>query len=416
MIHSGYKTITPIQLANAVWALNQGLIDQRSVRVYLACFAMVAVREAAARCRRKRRGKPRETSRYRINELERLTGLDAAKVRRALRELERHGLVAFSESEIVITRETLPGSEAMQEALACRRSPRRPIPVPRSILRFLTRTRSATSLKTVVAYLVRGLSIARSTGEICSKGTVKASWIAEAFGLSQRAVKYAQAQLRALGWISKDTRSVQRKLNRDGAYFVINLEWRFQVEEKASMHERESLGTEGETLLVNRGKAVMNLAPPVSEIASDFAPPIENKKTSIERKHRETQPTEPRVAGVCGEGRETWPEPSLKNIRREDLHHFSRLERLYFEAVERGWIPTSEAAALNFISAAVKAREVGDDPVRLFVTLVRRGLWHHINQAQEDCARRALARHRDADPERFRHHGRSRRPDDSLAA
>jgi hypothetical protein len=393
-IHSGYKTITPIQFANALWALHHGLIDQRGIRVYLACFALVAVREAAARYRRRRCENAKETSRYTVNELERITGLDARPVRRALRQLESHGLVVFSESTILIVQAALPGSEELQNALACRRSARRPIPVPRSILRFLARTRSGALLKTVLIYLARGLSIARRSGEVCEKGTVKASWIAEAVGLSQRAVKYAQAELRALGWISKDTQSTQRKLNRDGAYFVINLKWRFETD-KQSQNQRSDGTQMG---IVNRDKPDSEVAPPRLGKAPAFAPPIQDKKTSIEMKHRETQASESRVTGVCGEG----SSPSLQKLRRDDLFRFSRLEALYFQAIERGWISASEATALNFLAAAVRAREVGRDPVRLFVSLIRRQLWHHITQTQEDCARRALARYREENPERFR--------------
>jgi hypothetical protein len=395
-IHSGYKTITPAQLANLIWALNEVQIDLRAARVHLACFALVAVREAAARLRRKQGRKPKEISRYRLNELERLTGLGPANVRRALRELERAGLVSFSESEIILTKETLPGSEEMQNTLACRRSPRRPIPVPRSMLRFLARNRSEALLKTVVAYLLRGLSITRRTGVVCAKGTVKASWIAETFRVSPRAVKYAQAELRVLNWISKDTLSIQRKLNRDGAYFIINLEWSFET----AMQRQNEQKRGAQTGIVKRDKPCSALARPLSEKAANFALPIQNRETSIELKHQETQPAEPRVAGVCG--KDHFPEPSLKHILRDDLHHFSRLEALYFQAVERGWVSASEAMALNFIAAAVRAREVGDDPARLFVSLVRRQLWHHITQTQEDFARRSLARYREEIPERFR--------------
>ena len=103
-IHSGYKAITPIQLANALWTLNQGQIDERALRVHLACFALVAVREAAQRYRRKRCERPRECHHYRLGELERLTGLAPATVRRALRQLEHADLVRFAEGEINIRR------------------------------------------------------------------------------------------------------------------------------------------------------------------------------------------------------------------------------------------------------------------------------------------------------------------------
>ena len=383
---SGYKTITPLQWANIVWALEQGRIDHHAVRVYLACFVLVAVREAARRSRRRRGERPRELSRYRVNELERLTRLSARTVRRTLRHLCGAGLLRFAEGEIAVANEPLPGSEILQTELAGRRSPRRPIPVPRSMLRFLAQNRAEALTKVVIGYLVRGLSIARQTGELNPHGTVKASWIAETFGLSQRAVKYAQATLRSLGWISKDTQSRQRKLNRDGAYFTIDLEWEFK-----------SKGA-----VVKSDKSETNFAPPALEIAPPFAPPKEDRETSYEDQDQETQATEP--DGVYeSKGRETrLPPPSLRRILAEDFYRFDRMESLHRQVVARGWINDSEAMALNFLGAAVRAREHGHDPARLFVAILRQGLWLHITQAQEEQARRALARFREDNPARFR--------------
>ena len=99
------------------------------------------------------------------------------------------------------------------------------------------------------------------------------------------------------------------------------------------------------------------------------------------------------------------PAAKLTNLRTEDFYQFSRLEALYFQAIERAWIKPSEASALDFIAAAVRAREVGRDAARVFVVIVRRGLWHHITQAQEDRARIALVRFRAEDPGRFRTSG-----------
>ena len=394
---SGYKTITPIQLANVLWALQQGQISAHAGRVYWAAFVLVAVREAASRQRRQRREKPREFRRYRQRELESLTTLDAAAVRRALRELAQAELASFAEGEIDLRREPLPGSETLLDELRGGRSERRPIPVPRPVLRFLARERKPALANVMVGYLARGLSIARRIGELSGKGTVKASWLAAHLGLSQRAVKYAQSQLQAMGWITKDTLSRQRKLNRDGAYFLIDLAWSLPREQRET------------TPVVNGDKTAIEFAPPVRETAPVFAPPIENKETSIERNQDpKTHETEPFVAGVCvqeGEGtqaNEAALPPSLNRIVVEDLRRFSRLESLYFAAIDRGWLRGSEAMALNFVAAAARAREIGHDPARLFVSLVQRGLWPHITQAQEEYARRALQRWREDHPDDFR--------------
>ena len=394
---SGYKIITPIQLANVLWALQQEHISAHAGRVYWAAFVLVAVREAASRCRRQRREQPREFHRYRERELERLTTLDSAAVRRALRELAQAGLATFAEGQIDLHCEPLPGSETLLDEMRGGRSERRPIPVPRSVLRFLAQEHKFALGKVMVGYLARGLSITRRTGELSGKGTVKASWLAAHLGLSQRAVKYAQSQLRAMGWISKDTLSRQRKLNRDGAYFLIDLAWSLPREQREA------------TPVVNGDKTAAEFAPLISEIAPVFAPPIENKETSIERNQDpKTHETEPFVAGVCvqeGEGtqaNEAALPPSLNRIVVEDLRRFSRLESLYFAAIDRGWLRGSEAMALNFVAAAARAREIGHDPARLFVSLVQRGLWPHITQAQEEYARRALQRWREDHPDGFR--------------
>jgi hypothetical protein len=78
----------------------------------------------------------------------------------------------------------------------------------------------------------------------------------------------------------------------------------------------------------------------------------------------------------------------LSNIRIEDLKDQERLRSLHRQAIARGWLRDCEADTLNFFAAAARARTVpGGDPVRVFVGIVRRRLWHHITQAQEDEAR-----------------------------
>ncbi len=400
MIRSGYKTITPTQLANVLQARKAGGISFAALRTYFACQAIVAIREAAERGQRKQGKKPKALKRYRTGELSQLTKLPDASVRRALRELERAGVLSFSESDIVIGRECLPGSEAWTETLSCKRSPERPIPVPRAMLRFLAQSSSEILVQVVCGYLVRGLSLARRTGEVSASGTVKASWMADLFDASHRAVKYAQAELMRLGWITKDTQSHQLKLNRHGAYFAINLEWRepaLTLLKKTPTNDSQPDDTSAP--LVHRDKQAVSIAPLPRQMAPDFAPPKKDKETSNENQNQETALAAQGSAGFCNERRKN---PALRNIQPEDLFHFDRLEALYEQAVETGWIEPCEASALNFIAAAVRAREVGHEPPRVFVTLLRRKLWHHLTQAQEETARRALNRFREIDPDRFR--------------
>lgn len=431
------------QLANALWAWKSGEISFAAFRVFLAAFEMMAIRSAAARTRRIADCRDRVVPCYGIREVAKLTRLKPRTIQRAMRELKLSGLIEFSTNEIVIATEPLEGADSEWGSLAGLRSGRRPIPVPRPVLRFLARHPQAGLTKVALAYLVRGLSIGRGSGVIGNRGTVKASWIACVFGLSLRAVRYAQRDLQRAHWISKDTGSVQRKLNRDGAYFVINLDWCPPADAswlepgrlapcfgahkpmdgpplpsdsgrkgKGRVRDCPCEGIESTQSLpfVNRDRARIDPAPPLVPESRPVAPPRKDRETSNEEKKHQEAPCGER-AGVdfrSGKGRyitealTATPRPSIRNILVDDLHRLSRMQELYLQAVAACWLRHSEAGALNFLAAAVRARDVNGDPVRVFVGIVRRGLWSHITQAQEDQARRALTRARDIHPQWFR--------------
>jgi len=99
------------------------------------------------------------------------------------------------------------------------------------------------------------------------------------------------------------------------------------------------------------------------------------------------------------------PEPTLKNITSDDLHRLSHLEELYKQATAAAWLPDCEANLRNFVAAAVRATRAGTacsestacsgsgDAVRIFVGIVRRGLWPNITQEQEDRRRLPILAH-----------------------
>ena len=77
----------------------------------------------------------------------------------------------------------------------------------------------------------------------------------------------------------------------------------------------------------------------------------------------------------------------------------------------RELISGSEADVLNWIAASIRARET-ENPGRVFMGIIKKKLFHHITQAQEDQARRALNRRRERHFEAYR----ERKPEDALAA
>jgi len=347
---TGYKTLTPNQIGTLLHALSTRQITWTAARVWCACVEMQAIREAAGRVRRQRRDKRSLQPEYHREELVEMTGLNRRMVARALAKLEALDLVHFrSESIHLLEAPMLEAAETIQE-LSGSRSPRRPIPVPRVVLRFLARQPTAALGRVMLGYVVRGLTIDRKGGSIRTAGTVKASWLSGTLGLSQRAVRYAQSRLKQLGWICPDRGSKQWKLNRTGAWFCIRLDW------------------------------VPTVAPLPVEISTPAASPKEDRKTPTEIKDQKLVVFERRGG-----------EPTLRNIQLGDLQDRGRLRVLFRQAVARGWVRSCEADALNFLAAAVRARSTPSrDPVRVFVSLVRERRWNHITQAQEDQARRTL--------------------------
>ena len=69
------------------------------------------------------------------------------------------------------------------------------------------------------------------------------------------------------------------------------------------------------------------------------------------------------------------PEPSLRNLRAEDLEvlRAPRRDVLFKEGVALGWWPESEHARRELECAAVHAARLGEDPVRHFAWLLRGG-------------------------------------------
>lgn len=359
-IRGGYRAMTPIHVCNALAAYDDGLVRYRTLRTYFACVAVLAAREAASRVRGER---PRSAGEaVHAAELAKLTGTTAAVAATDLRRLAKVGLVTMDRDVVHLADEALPCAVELLELVSPSRSWSRPVPVPRPWLRFLaTCTRPAVA-KVLLAHGLRGLSLERGTGAVRNRGTLKSTWVADTFAVSVRAVKGARATLVSMGLIARDEGSTQWKLNRDGAYFELNLAW-----------------------------GAARSAPRTASIDVESAPPMKRLGTPPDLEDQRTA-----KAGVLSG-------PELRNVRHEDLERFSRMETLFWQAVDKRWLRESEMDALNFLAAAVRARSgKARDPVRVFVAIVKRGLWTHITCAEEERARAALARHRERFPTAFR--------------
>ena len=235
------------------------------------------------------------------------------------------------------------------------------------------------------------------------KGCVKASWIAEVFGISERAVKGQRQHLVALGWLLPQKTS-QRTLNGHGLWVTINLAWDALTEAKERLYEPVVEQPGG-------GEGAQEPALPPAEIpAKHSRPPQEQASSNVHSLVNTPEPLprggsknqEPASGGTTGvyisesESKKTEApadRPTLRDVKPEDLRDPARLLDLHTQAVDAGYVPPSEASRLNFFAAANHARVIGSrNPPGLFVRILRSGLWSFLTQDDEDVARVQLRR------------------------
>ena len=368
-IEGGYKTLRVFEIAKIFNALQNKRVSLSAARVFFSTMALVACYEAHKRSKTGSFKRSRGEGCFSISKLCELASLTEKDVRRELRLLSKQNLISIERGKLSLT-DTVIESHTLDD-LAGGRSIKRPVPIPRSMLRFLSRVQTKSLMLTTLCYLVRGLTITM-TGEIKKVGSVKASWIASVAGMSLRSVRLARAKLIKLEMISKDESSTQWKLNRTGAYFSV-------ITTLKAVENPES-------------PRVIS-APPIAKIVPIFAPPIENKKTPYGSKYQKTE------AGVFSkrevENRVLLMRPTIQNVQKEDLEQFSRSDELYHQACEAGLIKNSEASYLNWFGAAVRAKSAKKgDAAKIFMGIVRKNLWMNITQEQEDRARAGINRYR----------------------
>ena len=213
----GYRIITAALLAAAWWAYRQKLIRLVDLRVWFATHEM-----DARRCRMEQ-GFPR---RFNLEELRNLTGLTVRRLKDSLRRLQAARLLNWSEAALKFP--DAPDELAVDDLAAFRAfldqipNMERKVPVPRRTLRLLAGGARPALIATVLGHLLRGLYL--KSGKCLDRGRVKASWIADVFGVGLRRVKQARQELIASGWLIP-LDADQWALNRWGAYFRINLDW-----------------------------------------------------------------------------------------------------------------------------------------------------------------------------------------------
>jgi hypothetical protein len=400
----GFQFIAVRQLC-AVWcAYEIARIRLIDVRVWFAAQELVA-----RRCQLRLERQPT----YTYDELARVIGR-VGDISTSLHRLQASGLLTWEPRAITFNL-SLPNqvSSALGTMLTQITNHNRRVPVPRRLLRFLARGCTRALLATVLGHLFRCLYY--RDGQCQPEGLCKASWVAQVFGVSERAVKTARQQLEAIGFLRR-TETAQWVLNRYGQKMMINLHWAGPPLPEARHPE-----------------PVAELAPLPAALPHKIAPPDSHQQLPTEEKNQ--KPAAGRPAGVLStlfaQARERLragtalpiepepvvtrtvstpaqkeqlstpvltqtplPAPQLQHVRLPDLKDTERLLTLYAQSVQAKLIGPSEAERLRFVGLAqhVLAYRPGNAG-GLFRQLLTRRCFHFVTQEDEDTAQQRLKQH-----------------------
>jgi hypothetical protein len=399
----GFQFISVGQLC-AVWCAYQvACIRLVDVRVWFAAQELVA-----RRCQLL----PERQPTYTQEEFTKLVG-GAGGVSASFYRLRTCGLLTWEPHAITFNysiSEQL--SSALETMLAQITNHQRRVPVPRRLLRFLAQGCTRVLLATVLGHLFRCLYY--RDGQCQPEGLCKASWIAEVFGVSERAIKTARRRLEAIGFLQR-TETAQWLLNRYGQKMTINLHW-------AGLPPAE----------VPHSELVAEIASLPATSPHETAPPDSHQQLPTEEKNQ--KPAASRTAGVLStllaQAREairegtaplTKPEPilrchvatlqqerlvaakkeatpvpppTLRHILLQDLQDTGRLLDLYAQAIQTELIGSSEAERLTFVGLAQHVLAYRPENAGgLFRQLLTRRCFHFVTHEDEDAAQQRLKQH-----------------------
>jgi hypothetical protein len=406
----------------ALWWLRKlGILRGLDFRVFFALLEM-----QARRCDLPAGRDPR----YSLLELSRLCGgTSEPELKRALRRLRKVGFVkGFTRATLVLARNAGDLAlddetrEFLDEKFLLLRSPKRLVPLPRRMVRLLASGACMTFAAVILGTAIATLFFKR--GVITARGAYKASWLAEAFGISERTVyRHRTYLVEELRWL-KVIASPQLRQNANGLLVEVDLDWDGAPPVPASIVAKpEASHGAGESKRTPDSTG-MSIAPE----PDCQAPPAQNgghlsgPRDLYKEPFQEELNNKPAPGGGPGSGNgvyqpkisdsdrnsnsysnpnpernanasanSTGAKPNLKRVTLADLKDPARLAELHAQAVAEKLITGSENDRLQFFAAAERAKTVGSkNPPGLFVRIVRSGLWRFLSQDDEEAARRKI--------------------------
>lgn len=375
---AGRHIAIPVAELCAVWtAVAERRLELLDFRVWVALREMSERRRCLSRER-----KPR----YSLRELHGLVGgVGGASIRRSLRRLEHFGLLRARRGQVTFISSDGEPCGIDQSAVGRMRDAlpkRRTFPLPRRLGRFLAAGVKRSVAATILGELLRCLYFSRAHGW-SDEGNATASWIAATFGISERSVLRARAELEHAGLLHRVAMKAWHT-RRYGARYRVNLSW----------SGRTKLASAGEAIgypeaRTGAGSARRCLSPDPSQDGGRLSG-LDSERTPLRGSIINNKPApsaEPRFGSSkkAGKGK-----PNFLRVRREDLDDTGRVLGLLEHARALGVVGGSEMEELSFVAAAGRATVAGSrDPCARFVWTVR-NRFQGLRCADEDAARSRL--------------------------
>ncbi len=368
-VEEGYIAVRAGEILGLLVAYKEGL-SPAAIRLYLA--------GVLAADRQRLNKKP-----IALDKLINLTGLTLRTAQEAMRELKATQLMALKGGKLTFHPGVIPVAEPYVSDLETR--PKRPVPIPKPILRMLARQANASNLIGALVHLLRCLFIDK--GDINNKGFVKDELITRLTGLCSRTIRRARTWMKKIGLLVENPVSAEIK-TRFGRLFMVKLN--YPTDSNSSNGLLRELSSNGD---LSAGSLPCSI--------------YTNNKNQYPNTTREPEPESSsgvfsKQDNLSPKSEETLPHaPTLNDIQPVDLREVSRLEALYRQAVARQWLPDCQASIQNFVAAATRAVQVAGNAVKIFVGIVKRGLWNYITQGQEEDSLRILNRYLAENPGAF---------------
>ena len=348
----GYRAFTTAELWNLCVLSTEKKLSLAGLRIYIAAAEM-----------KERRVGTKKTPFYGVGELQKLSGLGDRSTRDGLRELKKLGILDFTEENVAFSQQATIDFEEQPFGT----DPNRLVPVPRRLLRELSSHTKKREIIVALIHCARGLFLIGK--KLVMRGVVSSSWISATFSIGKSTIHKTRAWLRSLSFMKEQEEVEQWRKNRFGFYFQI-LSGKLPKSPKRNSRKNALIGGLYKRTPFNKLK-------------------LNNQYSTLSTSRIKTTKEYPFSGFPKGKD----STPTIKDIKLDDLKRLSRLLVLYNQAVKARWIEDSEYNLRNFVAAAVRATKVSGNPVKIFVGIVKKGLWNYITIEQEERAADVLKKH-----------------------